>query len=131
MTLVQVLLTAAVVLIIVIALRSRRSYRTRAAKKLAFLLLALVSIVAILFPSLVQTVASFVGVGRGSDLVLYASVLLLLYTSLDFYLRFQDIDAQVTSLTRALALAQAEDDSSSLGPAPEGIEPRDSGTPGR
>ena len=36
MTLVQVLLTAAVVLIIVIALRSRRSYRTRAAKKLAF-----------------------------------------------------------------------------------------------
>ena len=34
---------------------------------------------------------------------------------------------QVTSLTRALALAQAEDDSPSLGPAPEGTpEPRDS-----
>jgi hypothetical protein len=131
MTLVQVLLTAAVALLIVIALRSRRSHRTRAAKKLAFLLLALASIVAILFPSLVQSAASFVGVGRGSDLVLYVSVLLLLYTSLDFYLRFQDVDAQVTALTRAVALVRAEPDEP--GPAPQGLGPpsRTSGPPSR
>ncbi len=53
--------------------------------------------------------------------MLYVSVLLLLYTSLDFYLRFQDVDAQVTALTRAVALAQAEPDGP--GPGPEGLEP--------
>jgi len=125
MTLVQVLLTAAVALLIFIALRSRRSQRTRAAKKLAFLLLALVSIVAILFPSLVQSAASFVGVGRGSDLVLYSSVLLLLYTSLDFYLRFQDIDAQITALTRAHALAHAGTEPPVPEPPPADLRPRD------
>ena len=114
---VQILLTGAVLLLIVLALRSRSSQRTRAAKKLAFLAFAFASIVASLFPAVVQQAASLVGVGRGSDLVLYATVVLLLYASLDFYLRLQDVDEQVTRLSRAIALMhpQAPDEAGDSG----------------
>jgi hypothetical protein len=104
---VQVLLTLAVVILIVSAARSRRSQRTRAAKKLIFLLFAIASILAILSPAVVQRAATLVGVGRGSDLVLYVTVILVLYMGLDFYLRLQDQDEQITRLTRALAIADA------------------------
>lgn len=107
MTGVQVLLTTAVVVLIVLAVRSRRSQRTRAAKKLVFILFAGASIIAILFPSVVQRAAAAVGVGRGSDLVLYLTVVLVLYIGVDFYLRLQDVDDQVTRLTRALAISEA------------------------
>lgn len=108
MNFVQVVLIAAFLVLVFAGLRSRRTQRTRAAKKLLFLGVVLIAIAAVLFPTITQDAADLLGVGRGTDLVLYLAIVLIAYAALDIYLRFQDLNDQVTRLTRELALLEAE-----------------------
>ncbi|MGD8859785.1 MAG: DUF2304 domain-containing protein [Myxococcales bacterium] len=55
-------------------------------------------------PRLTIVVARFVGIGRGADLVLYASVLLTLVGFFYIYTRFRRLDRQITLLVRRLAV---------------------------
>ena len=87
---------------------------TRHAGRLAFtrlcsLLFALTWIVAVLFPDLVTTAANLVGVGRGTDLVLYTLVLVVLFSGLGQYRRMRELEHQLAEVTRALALAGRQD----------------------
>jgi hypothetical protein len=86
---------------------------TRHAGRLAFtrlcsLAFALAWIVAVLFPDLVTAAANLVGVGRGTDLLIYALVLVVLFTGLGQYRRMRELEAQLAELTRALALANRQ-----------------------
>jgi hypothetical protein len=107
---VQVILVACFLVLVIAGLRSRRTQRTRAAKKILFIAVGLVAVAAVLFPGVTQDVADLVGVGRGTDLVLYLAIVLVSYAALDIYLRFQDLNDQVTRLTRALALLEEGQD---------------------
>ena len=87
---------------------------SRHAGRLAFtrvcsLAFALAWIVAVLFPDLVTTAANLVGVGRGTDLLIYALVLVVLFTGLGQYRRMRELENQLAELTRALALATRQD----------------------
>lgn len=114
---VQLLLVAAILVFVLLALKSRQSQRTQAAKKLLFVGFALCSTLAVIFPDLVQGAAELVGVGRGTDLLLYLAIVLLLYAGLDIYMRFQDLEDSLTKLTRRMALLESE---SSVDPAAGG-----------
>ncbi len=63
--------------------------------------------VAVADPNLTVRVANFVGINRGTDLVLYAFVLAFLGTSFYFYSRTLRLERQVTDLVRHLAIAEA------------------------
>ena len=60
---------------------------------------------AVLFPDAVTAVANAVGVGRGTDLVLYVLVMVFLFTSVSLYQRVTTLDEQITELTRHVALS--------------------------
>ena len=72
---------------------------------LAFAALAIASI---LFPETWTRVAKLVGVGRGTDMVLYALVVAFLSTTVTTYLRFREMEVRYTALARRMALAEAE-----------------------
>jgi hypothetical protein len=78
--------------------------------------------VAIAKPEWVQGTASFIGIGRGADVVLYLFVLAFLAASFYFYFRTVLLQRQVTQLTRHLALSEArrglEDRATTLAPSP-------------
>lgn len=75
-----------------------------AVRRILGILVVVGGIVAVLFPLAVTKVANAVGVGRGTDLVLYVSVMVFLFTSVSLYQRVSSLDQQVTELTRHLAL---------------------------
>jgi hypothetical protein len=58
-------------------------------------------------PSLVQSLAVSIGIGRGADVVLYGFVLVLIVESFYFYSRTCELRREVTELMRHLALAEA------------------------
>jgi hypothetical protein len=105
--LIQVILIATTLGVLVLLLQHRAAARTRAWKKLIMVALAAVAVTSILYPQLTTTVANFVGVGRGTDLVLYLLVAVFLYVTLGFYLRFRDLERQLTVLARRLAIDEA------------------------
>ena len=65
------------------------------------------AIVSVLYPKLLTHVASWVGVGRGTDLVLYALVVAFLSFTVTTYLRFRDLETNYTRLARKIALSEA------------------------
>jgi hypothetical protein len=67
----------------------------------------LVAILSILFPQWLSLVARFVGVGRGTDLLLYGLVLAFLVYVSTAYRRNVQLDRKLTKLAREITLAEA------------------------
>ncbi|NMM34640.1 MAG: DUF2304 domain-containing protein, partial [Phycicoccus sp.] len=58
-------------------------------------------------PTVWTRIAKLVGVGRGTDMVLYALVVAFLSFTLTTYVRFRDFEARYTKIARRLALDEA------------------------
>ena len=104
--LIQLLLIVVVILTAVRLLRDRGA-RTQAVRRLGLMLFAAVAIWSILFPSVWNHFAKLVGVGRGTDMVLYALVVAFLSFTLTTYVRFRELETRYTKLARRLALDEA------------------------
>jgi small membrane protein len=104
--LIQLVLIGVVILTAVRLLRGRGA-RTQAVRRLGLMLFAALAVWSILFPSIWNRIAKVVGVGRGTDMVLYALVVAFLSFTLTTYLRFRDFEARYTKLARRLALDES------------------------
>jgi hypothetical protein len=85
---------------------------------LVFAILAVAGL-AVLVPERTDSVANWIGVGRGADLIGYLVQVLLLFMSLHFYTKFVDVQRQLTQIVRELAILRGERESYPPGPAPK------------
>jgi len=107
---IQILLIAAVIAIGAVFMRRTGADSHLAIRRLMYGAFVLVAIVSILFPQWLTWVANLVGVGRGTDLLLYALVVVFMVF---VYTQSRKNAAQQRSLTllaRKLALLQAARD---------------------
>lgn len=103
---IKVLLIAAAVGVAVLVLREKVPGQREASRRAVGLTVVLAGIVAVLWPELTTRAANAVGVGRGTDLVLYLLVTVFAYTALATAQRIHRLQHDVTVLTRELALSQ-------------------------
>jgi len=104
-------------------------YRERKIGAIAFLLWLTLWIGAafvIAFPDSTLVAARLLGIGRGVDLVLYISVILILYLMFRFYVRLEQMDRDITKIVRAVALREAGlgDSKGKLESPPRSIDPK-------
>lgn len=109
--LIQFLLIALVLLVAVLALGKLPGEKSLAVKRLLALVFVAAAIVAILFPQLLSALASFFGVGRGTDLLLYLFVIAAMIFAVMTIRAKARSDARVTELARAVALIEARESS--------------------
>lgn len=76
-------------------------------RRIGGLAVVVLAIVAVLWPMLTTYVANAVGVGRGTDLVLYVFVMVFIYNAVATTQRMHKLEHQVTVLTRELAVRGA------------------------
>ncbi len=88
--------------------RSGQNVGVRASKRLAFAGFVLLNIYAVLRPNDVTWVARQLGIGRGTDLVVYLLVVAFVFGMLNSYLRDREISQHLTNLARQLAIRDAE-----------------------
>lgn len=81
--------------------------RHLAVRRLLLLAVFGLGILTVIFPDITTKVAEFVGVKRGTDLVLYALVVIFVGNSLFTAGRFRHHERDITRLARALAIAEA------------------------
>jgi hypothetical protein len=105
---IQFLLVPALVLAVVLSLRSRNSVRGQARRKILAGLTVAAGVVSVLFPGMLQALADFVGVTRGTDLLLYALAVVVIYLVGSVSVRFREHESRLTRLTREVALTEAE-----------------------
>lgn len=105
---VQVLLIA-VVFGLVLVLARQKATAISAFKKAGLALFAVAVVVTVLLPELTTIVARALGIGRGTDLVLYALSAAFLVFALAMYIRNQANRALMFALARRVALQEAAD----------------------
>lgn len=105
--LIQVLLILATLALTVFFIGNRRKARAKAGVKIGFVLFVIGSLWAILRPDDLTTVANFLGVDRGTDLLLYALVVGFLFTTVSTYIRFREQELRYARLARSIALNNA------------------------
>jgi hypothetical protein len=85
-----------------------RGARHVAIRRLVMLLVLALTVLAVIFPSLLNQVAHAVGVGRGADLLLYGLIVVFIGNTLLQQRRSRHIEQQLTLLARRLAIAEAQ-----------------------
>lgn len=104
---IQAILITAVCLVGWLMLRSPGGARHLAGRRLVTLAFVVFAVVTIIFPSLTGHLAHLVGVGRGTDLLLYALVVAFLVQMLSSFRRNAALERQLTRLARRVALEGA------------------------
>lgn len=94
------------VLIVMTAMAAARS-RVTPRIGLSWILLWLASATAIAFPGILVWLAGVLGIGRGTDLVLYVFILGGFAAFFATYLRFRRVDEQLTKIVRQIAIENA------------------------
>jgi hypothetical protein len=103
---IQLILLVGVAVVAVTLTRSTADARHQAVRRVLLAGFVLVAASAILYPSFLSHLAALVGVGRGTDLVLYALVIAFLSYVATMYRRMKMMDRRITALTREIALAE-------------------------
>lgn len=67
----------------------------------------LAALLGILLPTTTTRIASIFGVGRGVDVIVYISLVLLFYLVFRIYVMIQDLHQEMTSIIRKIALQNA------------------------
>ena len=104
---IQVLLILAAVLLAVYFFTNRRKANAKAWVKIGFVGLILAAVWAILRPDDVTVLANWLGVDRGTDLMLYVLIMAFFFTTLSTWTRFREQELRYARLARAVALQNA------------------------
>ncbi len=130
--LIQFILIVVIVVLGVVLMRRTGRDTHLALRRLLFGLFVLAAVLSVLFPQWLSWLANLLGVGRGTDLLLYALVLFFTGFVVTQHRRNAALQRSITVLARRLALLEARSGGSEAGSPdidPHGSEDDVSRTP--
>ncbi|MBT1003037.1 DUF2304 family protein [Paenarthrobacter sp. DKR-5] len=104
---VQIVLVLAVVVVSLALMRGGSNARHLAIRRIMLVLFATTAAFSIFFPEVLTFVARLMGIGRGTDLVLYALIVTVLVFMATTYQRFRHFETSLTRLARRIAIDEA------------------------
>jgi len=108
MILIQIILIIIILLVAIRFIGSRNTSSVRAYKKVVLVFGTLIAVIVILFPNLSTDAAKYVGVGRGTDLLVYGLTLVVIFQTLNRYIKEKEDHRNIVILARRLAIIEAE-----------------------
>jgi small membrane protein len=104
---VQLLLFCAVVVGTLTLMRGAGNARHQAVRRILLTFFALAAALSVFFPALLTRLANLLGIGRGTDLVLYALIVFFMIYMATSSQRTRQLEARLTKLARRIALDEA------------------------
>jgi hypothetical protein len=101
---IKTLLVAGLLVAAVYTVRGRRTALHTLVRRAFVIGFFASGVIVVLFPSLLTEVANAVGVGRGTDLLLYLLCIAYTFTTIAFYRRFRELEDRYVELARGIAL---------------------------
>ena len=105
---IQILLLIAALALAFYFFTNRRKANAKAWVKVGFVGLMVAAVWAILRPNDVTVLANWLGVDRGTDLMLYVLIVAFFFTTISTWTRFREQELRYARLARAVALQHAE-----------------------
>lgn len=107
---IQIVLIAAIIVLAVFMMRRTGADSHLAIRRILMALFVIAAVFSVLFPQWLSWLAQLVGVGRGTDLVLYGLIVMFLAFIYTQYRRNIILQRQLTLLARKIALIEAKGD---------------------
>jgi hypothetical protein len=126
MTLIKILLIVSFLGMLLWAFRNRATVGLRAGIRMGAVGLTVAAIASIINPNISTRVANFLGVGRGTDLLLYVLIVVFAATSVGTYFRFRAQELRIVEIVRALAIRDAVSLNGSPGSLTKEVDPHQS-----
>ena len=104
---IQALLIVAALALAGYFILNRKKAQAKAWVKIGFVLFVIAALWAIVRPDDVTVVANWLGVDRGTDLLLYVLVIGFLFTTMSTWIRFREQELRYARLARAVAIQNA------------------------
>lgn len=104
---IQILLIVAIIILAAFMMRRTGADSHLAIRRILLGLFVLAAVLSVLFPQWLSWLAQLIGVGRGTDLLLYALVVVFLVFVYTQYRRNLALQRQLTLLARKIALLDA------------------------
>ena len=125
MMLIKILLIVLVLVLSLYMFKANLGAKQTAWRRLGILAFAIVSVVVVIFPEITTKVAQFLGVGRGTDLLLYGLVVVVLYNMLMQAKQRNAAARRLTKLAREVAITHTVlgEDEKRVYPAATGLPP--------
>lgn len=108
MILIQILLVLLILFIISRLIIRLRNKQIRLVNFLIWLFFWIVGAGIILYPEASSYIARVLGVGRGADVVIYVSLILIFYFVFYITVRLRIIEQQITKIVRKISLSEDE-----------------------
>ncbi|GMU25379.1 DUF2304 family protein [Patescibacteria group bacterium] len=101
---IQILLIASLAVAVMLTWKRARERVIRIHEAVLWSAVWLIAAIVILLPNTTTTIANLLGVGRGVDLVLYASVVALFFLVFKLFITVDGLEKKLTDLVRRDAL---------------------------
>jgi len=106
---IQILVTIGVILIVLPSIYS--SYKKNNLTNIGTILWSLfwiIGLIVIWFPEIIEIIGHFFGVARSIDALVYISIILLIYLVLKQKIKINEIEKEITILTRKISLQKVK-----------------------
>lgn len=100
----QFVLSAITIFIICKTLISYKKQELSKPFTLLWIICWLLILVLIFYPNFLSNIARILGIGRGVDLAIYLSVITIFYLLYKIFVRFNEIEKQITQIIREIAI---------------------------
>jgi small membrane protein len=100
----QIIVTLFVVIILFKLFKQRQADKISMSGFLAWLLLWLIVLVVFWQPATASYLASFLGIGRGADLIIYLSIIVIFYLLFKIFVHLNKIETEITKIVREDAI---------------------------
>jgi hypothetical protein len=87
-------------------LKARKTARVKAWQKLIIVFFVLAVIGVILSERISTQIALFFGLNRATDVLVYATIVLLLFVTANVYLKFQELQNQIVKVARRVSIQE-------------------------
>ncbi|EMY35669.1 hypothetical protein D477_003203 [Arthrobacter crystallopoietes BAB-32] len=105
--LVQIVLVLAVIIGAIALMRGGGNAKHQAVRRLLLLVFAALAVLSVFFPGLLTRLANALGIGRGTDLVLYGLIVAFMVFMASSFQRGRQLEDRITKLARRIALDEA------------------------
>jgi hypothetical protein len=97
-------LFASILLITILFIRTKKRTLNRIFPRVGFILFFLGFTLSLFQPEIVQSVADFLGVGRGTDLIIYFTTVGTLLLGILVFIKIKELEQKITKLARSISL---------------------------
>jgi hypothetical protein len=90
--------------VIALVIRNYDRIIGKVAARLFYIVFTLLVVIAVIFPNVTEKVAHLLGIGRGADLIFYATTMSLITLAGITLVKFRSIESRITMVVRKMAL---------------------------